>query len=139
MVLRNTLVRRLVVIDCLGNVKMLQRGRTWATATRRPLARIWGPIYAALDEEGDHAGDSLVWMPAHITVSNYHKRNRSDLAVLTPVDHRANALVDALAKMAAKTRRVPEHVRSIIAQAEAGWSMLQPSLGSPAKRQTTTQ
>ena len=118
-VLRSTLVRRLVVTDCLGNVKMLRRGKTWATATRRPLARIWGPIYAALDEAGDHAGDSLVWMPAHMTVSNYHKRHRSDLAALTPVDHRANALVDALAKMAAKTRRVPEHVRSVIAQAEA--------------------
>ena len=41
-VLHNTLARRAVVTDCLGNVNILEKGEGWATEAKRPMARIWG-------------------------------------------------------------------------------------------------
>ena len=116
-VLHNTMARRAVITDCLGNVKILERGAELATDARRPMARLWGPIFQAMDGCADDG--QLTWMPAHTSVADVGRRIRSDGIAITPVDHRANALVDGLAKLAAEARRVPEYARKFIAQAEA--------------------
>jgi len=38
-----------IITDCLGLLQQLQRGAADATDARRPLARLWGLIFAALD------------------------------------------------------------------------------------------
>ena len=115
-VLHNTVARRAVVTDCLGNVRILERGAGWATAAKRPMARIWGPIFLALDDLSQQG--LLTWMPAHTSTTDIGERTKSDKAVLTAVDHRANALVDGLAKFAAEGRRASEYIRKMVKSAE---------------------
>ena len=48
-------------VDCQEVQLGAKRGAEWATAPERQLARAWGPLASALE---DDAG-SVVWMPAH--------------------------------------------------------------------------
>ena len=65
LVLRNTLSRKAIITDCLGNVRMYQRGRLIATDGKRPLARIWNSIFNAIDNCDDTNALKLHWMAAH--------------------------------------------------------------------------
>ena len=82
--------------DCLSVVRSYKRGRQWATAAERPMARAWNLIFELL---GD--GTTLVWMPAHTSIDQCVHRMRSDLKQVSATDWRANQLADVLAKSAA--------------------------------------
>ena len=56
-------------------------------------------------------------MPAHLPVSAIWHAMRSDGKAISPVDWRANRLVDALAKAAAATRQTPNEARVLIKSA----------------------
>ena len=98
--------------DCLPNVTAYQRGRRWATAAARPLARVWNLIFTALDD-ADGAAD-VAWMPAHTSSADVGRARLSNGALLTQVDRMANAGADAHARTAAATHRVPESVRNAL-------------------------
>ena len=69
-------------------------------------------------------------MPAHTAPSAVGVRLKSTGMPVTPVDHRANALVDGLAKKAAADRRVPEHLRSLVDQAASAIEHSAATLGA---------
>jgi len=46
-----TVGRKQVFTDCLGNLSTLKRGSTWATASNRRYARIWGSTFSALEQQ----------------------------------------------------------------------------------------
>ena len=138
-VLASTCTRKKVVTDCLGNVQAYERGTEWACDAKRPLARVWAPIMLALED--DVAKEALEWMPAHTTPSAVGTRLKSNGQPVTPVDHRANALVDILAKKAAEARRVALHLRELVAQAEQAIEHAAATLGAvtqAANHVTTT-
>jgi hypothetical protein len=90
-------------VDCLAVQQGAGRGSTWATAPDRKLARAWGPLAAALDGEPQR----VVWMPAHCSHALVGIRTLSDGTPLSAIDVNANALVDRLAKAAARADRAP--------------------------------
>jgi hypothetical protein len=108
--------RKHVFTDCLGNVSTIQRGSAWATAANRRYARIWGPTFSALD---GLSNDSrwLIWLPAHTAKKQIGVALRSDGIHITPLDHKANWLVDELAKYAANIARLPKYVRQLFSSA----------------------
>jgi len=111
-----------VVTDCKGVRDLLCAGRVSATAHTRPLARIWKSIFHALDDvdDPDRYGSKLVWMPAHGAIHTIGSVTKSNGAVITSIDWRANRLVDALAKLAAACHQVPDSaVRLLEAGAKA--------------------
>ena len=124
-ILSATYAQRAIVTDCLGNVNTLARGKEYATGAGRVLARVWRPIVLAAGERSVN----LIWMPAHTTVAAVGSRRRSDGRTLSPVDHRANALADTLAKMAAELTRVPRFVMDEIANAEEAFEHAMALLG----------
>jgi len=60
----------------------------------------------------------LAWMPAHTAASAIGIVKRSDGVALTPLDRRANALVDGLAKLAASEQQVPLYIANLFKAAE---------------------
>jgi len=86
--------------DCLSLITTAQAGAYSAVAAHRPLARIWGQIAGTLDGSlaalANH--ERLVWMPAHTTLKTIGELKLSNGQRLSPVDWRANRLVDKLAK-----------------------------------------
>ena len=92
--------------DCQALLAVIEQGQSSATASHRPLARIWSAISHALD--GDfglfHHSGLLVWMPAHCSLASVGEVKLSNGARLSMIDWRANRLVDALAKRAAARR-----------------------------------
>ena len=117
-ILQNTVSRRAVVTDCLGNVRMLERGFAAAMHGRRPLARVWGSIFNSLEKD-DNKEHWFDWMPAHTAKAAVGTATKISGRVVTAVDHRANFLVDGLAKKGAALHRVPEHTRLLFEQAES--------------------
>ena len=116
-ILSATTVQKAIVTDCLGNVNTFEKGMEYATGAKRVLARIWQPIMEIAAER--HI--KLIWMPAHTTTASVGIRRKSDGRVLTPIDHRANALVDVLAKKAATLVKMPSYVLDLVLQAEAAF------------------
>ena len=117
-ILLNTLARRAVVTDCLGNVRAFERGVANATDGKRPLARVWANIFATADDITSNKEHWLVWMPAHTAKASIGVRVKSDGKAITMIDHRANSLVDGLAKAAVEWHRVPAYVRTVLLNAE---------------------
>ena len=74
---------------------------------------------AALEDEipSHWLEHGLLWMPAHTSRLTASTAGKSDGSRLSYVDWRANRLVDALAKAAARTRRLPAELRSLHASA----------------------
>ena len=101
-----------VTTDCMGNRRTILEGREAATAASRPLARVWNAIFSccegALMSELDAM---LTWGPAHTTWASLGTRLKSDGNPLTAIDWRANAIADAVAKIAAKRTRAPAQIR----------------------------
>jgi hypothetical protein len=98
-------------VDCEPCVKAVHRGRKWATSDRRPHARVYGLLFAALD---DTDNDAVVWMPAHTKSSDVGVLRLSNGESLTAVDRMGNAEADRLAKLAVEAHRVPKHIRDMV-------------------------
>ena len=98
-----------VITDCLGILSMLSLGRASATLATRPLARIWGLIYYALDDDygSNLVNSKIVWMLAHEASGSIGRSLKSDGHPVTAIDWRANRLVDHLARLAACIDQVP--------------------------------
>jgi hypothetical protein len=111
-----TVGRKQVFTDCLGNLSTLKRGSTWATASNRRYARIWGSTFSALDGNNND-GRWLIWIPAHTAKKQIGVATRSDGVHISALDHKANWLVDEPAKYAANVTRLPKHVRQLFASA----------------------
>ena len=118
-----------IVTDCLGNVSTYERGKEYATGPKRLLARVWHPIMTAANE----CCTKLIWMPAHTTAAAVGARRRSDGKAISPIDHRANSLVDMLAKKAAILVRLPSYIRDTFEQAEAAFEHAAALLGVVTK------
>ena len=87
----------------------------------RPLDRLCGLIGGALDGHLGRlsSGGALVWLPAHRTRAAVGVATLSDGRVMSWTDWRANRLVDALAKSAARMRPMPPRVGTLLASASA--------------------
>ena len=100
-----------IKVDCLSVQQGAQRGKDWASAPDRNLARAWAPLAASLEDDAGR----VVWMPAHCTESHIGVRQLSNGDSLTAVDLKGNALVDKLAKEAAGADRLPSQQRKMVA------------------------
>ena len=98
--------------DNLGCVETLRRGMKRATASHRPLARVWQKVFCTFDAESD--ASLVTWIPAHTSASSIGTVKRGDGLPLTRVDHDANKEADMLAKHAANARRLPISYRAEI-------------------------
>jgi hypothetical protein len=107
--------------DCQSLLATAREGEVQAIAASRPLARVWRLIANTLDGDLESLVSSgrLVWMPAHQQLSAIDSKSLSNGKLLTGVDWRANRLVDALAKVAAASRRAPLAVRRLLESAVA--------------------
>ena len=97
-------------VDCMAVQVGTQRGRAWATAPERHLARAWSPLAASLE---DQVGN-VVWMPAHTSHEAVGNKRLGDGSYLSEVDRRLNDIVDRLAKLAAKADRLPLAQRRLV-------------------------
>ncbi len=70
-------------VDCFQVVDGIKRGKKWATAAQRPLARIFGIIFAHADDVDPEA---FIWMPAHTRQVDVGRRHLSDSSTLTSLD-----------------------------------------------------
>ena len=105
-----------IVTDCLGLVTQLERGLPDATASHRPLARLWGLVATALDGDVPQQWlkNELAWMPAHTSRAAIGRRLRSDGRPVSKKDWRANRLVDKLAKTAAGFKAPPKDLLKLL-------------------------
>ena len=95
-----------VVTDCKGILDGLKAGANKISSPKLALARTWRLIANILEGNFKEAAESLTWMPAHTTVSSIGKALDSNGDTITPVMWRANRLVDAYAKLAARPKRL---------------------------------
>jgi len=98
-------------IDCEPCVNAIKRGKRWATSAARPLARVFGLVFAAID---DTPVEAFVWMPAHCTRADVGRARIGDGSLLTRIDFVANGKADELAKRAVEAHRVPVAVRQAL-------------------------
>ncbi len=105
--------------DCMNILTMMQKGRSAATEAKSPLARTWARAYQALECNlcTPEQIDRIRWMPAHCSMVAIGVAKASDGAPISPVDWRANRLVDKLAKLAASRYRVPAAVTRLLSTA----------------------
>ena len=89
-------------VDCSSLQQGSQKGLTWASAPDRCLARIWSPLNAALDDDPSR----VVWMPAHCSQAAVGVKQLGNGEKLSAIDVAGNALVDRLAKEAARADRL---------------------------------
>ncbi|HUU60977.1 MAG TPA: reverse transcriptase domain-containing protein, partial [Acidimicrobiia bacterium] len=91
-------------IDCRPCVDAIHKGKQWATAAQRPLARVFNLVFGVID---DTPPGDFVWMPAHTSVADIGELRLSNGVVLTARDRDTNDIADGLAKSAAGAQRVP--------------------------------
>ncbi len=96
--------------DSATTVHALRKGSRWATAARRPLARIWRSLHQVFDT-ADHA-KHVNWMPAHLSSAAAGTAVRGDGLAVTAIDIAMNDKADHLAKSAAARYRAPALVRA---------------------------
>jgi hypothetical protein len=101
-------------VDCFGLVQAYRGGRKRATSAMRLDADSWSAIYSAWDESD---AVDLAWMPAHTSEADVGVLALSNGDLLTTVDRMGNAEADRLAKLAARSMRVPDDIRSTIVRA----------------------
>ena len=102
--------------DCKAVVHAMSRGRRWATAANRPLARVFGVLFDELGE-GDHS-ERVIWMPAHLNAGQIAGRIKSNGECVTAFDREANGRADELAKAAVKSVRASPSKRAAIVAAD---------------------
>ena len=107
--------------DCLSLVHTAREGTNRAVHHSRCLARIWKAIAAAVggDIKVLAKDDRLTWFPAHKSYAAVGHLKGSNGVRLSPVDWRANRLVDKLAKLAAGSLQFSEHITKLVPSAEA--------------------
>ena len=107
--------------DCQALLRTAEAGTARATSASRPLARLWGQISHALDDDITKLVETrkLVWMPAHQTLAAVGNRILSNGKEMSVVDWRANRLVDALAKEAASSRQAPMAITRLLSSGRA--------------------
>jgi len=107
--------------DCLSLLRVSEGGTRKAVDASKQLARIWILIAGALDDDVSALtkADLLVWMPAHQSLRAVGEAKLSNGVRLTAADWRANRLVDALAKNAAKEVQAPRQLLALMASADA--------------------
>jgi hypothetical protein len=98
-------------VDCEVVVRAVRAGVGWATCAKRPLARVFALLLAALD---DAAADAVVWMPAHCTARDVGVKVKGNNEGLTAIDLGSNDKADALAKKAVEEHRVPRELRRML-------------------------
>ncbi len=62
-------------------VNAIRRGRKWATAPQRTLARVWNKLIGYFDDPGDAC--RVIWVPSHTAVSDIGKVEIGDGSRLT--------------------------------------------------------
>ena len=97
-------------VDCSSVQQGSQKGLAWAAAPDRCLARVWAPLNAALDDDPER----VVWMPAHCSQAAVGSKRLGNGELLTALDVTGNALVDGLAKEAARADRRPRQHREAV-------------------------
>jgi len=107
--------------DCLSLLRVAEEGTRKAVDATKQLARIWVLIAGSLDNDVSTLTNEglLVWMPAHQSLCVVGEAKLSNGRRLTATDWRANRLVDALAKRAAKEVQAPRQVLALMASADA--------------------
>ena len=119
-VLNNCMDLPKVTTDCLGNRRTLLGGQEYATASGRPLARIWAAIFACCEDALlSQLDEMLTWGPAHTSWATLGSRLKSDGSPLSAIDWRANGVADAAAKLAANKHRAPVEIRKRFMQLRA--------------------
>ena len=108
-----------VVTDCKSLLDVISAGIVHATKHKSVLARVWVSIYDKLQQKTGEIqhNNKVTWMPAHQPVSAIWSRVKSDGRPVSPVDWRANRLVDALAKLAAVSRQSSPGARATLTAA----------------------
>ena len=107
-----------IITDCKALLSVARAGASRACAADMPLARTWGHIVSVLDGSTENlCGESLVWMPSHLSSSNFRQAQRSDGRSVSANDWRANRLADALAKVGASCGQAPNAVSKLIRDA----------------------
>ena len=112
-----------ILTDCLGLLIAARAGPFVATHGKRADARIWKMIDAITGDSFKLLAASLVWMPAHTTASEAHKKAKSDGKELSAAEWRANDLADKLAKKGALSSPLREAADKTIKT--AGSSLVQ--------------
>ena len=107
-----------IFTDCLGLVRIANRGFQAATSPKMANARIWKLIEDTLDGHMRPLREALVWIPAHTSVDQCCLRQRSDQRNMTAIDWRANQLADWLAKDAAPEGFARKMARTVIESAQ---------------------
>ena len=98
----------------------LLAGADISTHASKPLARIFAAIFSMLEDASQGERDRLLtWMPAHTPWAAIDVRRRSDGKAISGIDWRANRLVDAAAKIAAKSCRAPWATRRVFSRHSA--------------------
>ena len=107
--------------DCLALLQTAREGTSKAIHHSKPLARIWKRIANTIGDDVSLLmnDDTLVWFPAHHTWRSVGEVKGSNGRRLSPVDWRANRLVDKLAKTAAAALQHPKHVLELLPSADA--------------------
>ena len=107
--------------DCESLLKTASAGTQHATKASRPLARVWRLIADTMGTDVSTLMTTglLVWVPAHLSHSAVGEAKLSDGSRLTPVDWRANRLVDKLAKIAAGAHCEPQNVLDLVESLDA--------------------
>ncbi len=98
-------------VDCKPCIDAIHKGIRWATASCRPLARVFNLIFPAID---DSPVESFVWMPAHTSASDVGVKRLGNGDLLTALDRSANDRADVLAKEGAATERVSAEIRKML-------------------------
>ena len=144
MVMRMSPTLPRVITDCLNLLQTLERGFKHACGPARPQARLWRLIAGTFDYafQPEWIHKRLLWMPSHSSKAAIGTAIRSDGVPITPTDWRCNRLVDALAKGAAHSQRVPPSIRFQVQDAKDALEHAAAQLGvvtKAANTQTTTQ
>jgi hypothetical protein len=100
--LRSTVTSPKVTTDCQALLRIIETGKSAATASDKPMARLWNLAYGVMDSDTEVLGPDLDWMPAHTSRANHRTMFKSTGDRVTYLDWRANRLADALAKCAAR-------------------------------------
>ena len=100
-----------IVTDCKGILDGAQCSPAHLVGHDRALARTWGLIIQVLDGELQPLAERLLWMPSHESAATLARATDSGGRPITLGMWRANRLVDALAKLAARKHRLPAIVK----------------------------
>jgi len=85
-------------VDCNAVRLGAQKGRSWALAACRKLARAWIPLANVIEDNTD----LVTWLPAHCGKTAIGSRVLSNGRLFDEVDHVTNDLVDKWAKSEAR-------------------------------------